>query len=154
MQPLNLALGLEIFDHMIHRGVPYGLGQKAPSLTCDSELIHSIDCSGFSRYLIGRMFYSKYKGTLDFPDGSQQQLAYCEKNLLSSKTSYTIPVPGGLKIAFMKPLPGGHGHVWFITDDGFTMESHGGRGVNARHYKTPILMRRVCACFSLPVVRV
>jgi hypothetical protein len=154
LEPVSLALLETVFSHMDGR-VGYVLGAKAPSLTCDTSQIHTIDCSGFSRYILARAT----NGLLVLPDGSQNQLAWASQEGLQRLANYSdvqfaAADPSRLFIGFLKPGSDGIGHVFLLRSrDGgmLTRESHGHHGVDARAWDTPALAG--CHfCFELPAV--
>jgi cell wall-associated NlpC family hydrolase len=145
--PLDIALFMEVFDHLCIHGTTYKLGAKAPSLSCDTSLVSAIDCSGFVRYLLAR---ASRQG-LVIPDGSVNQHQWCREQGFP-KVAYggpSIATSKRLYLAFIEPVyevrPG---HVWFVYQ-GHTMESYGGQGVGSRAWNTPVLVRRVAGCYQL-----
>lgn len=118
--------------------VKYKLGAKA-KMQQGIEDIKQIDCSGFTRYILARAT------DVLWPDGSQNQLAWARKNLRKlarySDVQFAKDDPGRLFIAFLSPKPGNEWprHVWLIRC-GKTMESHGSRGVNSRHWDVAALI--------------
>lgn len=144
MMPVEMTVFDAVFAHMAHR-VAYLLGAKAPSLDCDSSLIHQIDCSGFARYIMARAT----KGAVVMPDGSQAQLEWCRRNL--DPTAYPGDT-GSLVIAFLSPSPGDDWprHVWYSIS-GFTRESCGHKGVCALPWNTPP-RNHPSGCFLVPTV--
>lgn len=147
------------FAQLERNGVTYGYGKKAPTLTCEPDKIHSIDCSGYSRWALARATAQK----LIIPDGSQNQREWAERNLREVKyaDAARYMTQSRLFIAFIKPFTNGCGavgHVWFLShyNDGNnatttgTLESHGGAGINSRNWNYRTLIREVYNCFELP----
>ncbi|TXH58828.1 MAG: hypothetical protein E6Q97_01190 [Desulfurellales bacterium] len=147
----NLPKGLQLHGQLERNGVRYGLGAKAKPST-PPDKIARIDCSGYVRYMV--LNCSDIK---EFPDGSQNQLAWCIQNLRQlgkySDVSYAAEDETRLFIAFIKPHVNGAGkigHVWLICE-GETYESCGGKGVTNRPWNTGVLRREAYACFEIPV---
>lgn len=146
--PVDLDLLKELFDHCSGR-VRYELGEKAPSLDCDSSRIRSIDCSGWARYAI----YRATNGAVRMPDGSQAQKGWCARQGFKVSTYDADGAgrhDGALRIAFASPDPGDEWprHVWLIKD-GMTMESYGGHGVGSRRWNDHVLAPIVTVCYVL-----
>lgn len=155
--PVDLSTLLDLHSRCELRGIRYGLGSKAKSLTQDSHTISRIDCSGYVRYLIAKATNQK----LILPDGSWNQRDWCENNGLHRLQKYSDVVYGDksrLFIAFITPHingAGSIGHVWLVARvDGDnvpdTIESHGGKGVDTRAWNHLTLRRQCAACFELP----
>jgi cell wall-associated NlpC family hydrolase len=147
--PVDLSLLDAVYKNMAHR-VQYGFGDKAPSLDCDSHVIRTIDCSGFVRYAIAR---ATGQATI-MPDGSVAQHDWCEAVGLRqlsrySDVQYAKEDPARLFVAFIEPCGPRPGHVWMVRA-GKTMESHGGVGVDSRHWNHLALVRSACAAYELP----
>lgn len=154
MSQVSIGLFKAVFNHMTHR-VGYLLGAKAPYNDCDSSLIRSIDCSGFSLYAV----YRASVGTILMPHGSQNQHAWAEKQGFHKLAEYSDVLyakddPGRLFICFMGVQTDGHGHVWLVGSDGkgnmVTYESHAGVGVSSRPWDTSVLKLNCNAAYELP----
>ena len=129
------------------------LGAKAPFLSCDTSVIHAIDCSGFSRYAVAK---STKQQTI-IPDGSFYQRLWCEQQGLHklsqySDVQYAASDPSRVFICFIEP--NSHesiGHVFFVCA-GVTYESHGGIGVDSRAWDTQVLKDNTSETFEFPSV--
>jgi hypothetical protein len=144
IEPINLRRMQSIHHTLMHNGVKYRLGAKAKFSTPASS-IKAIDCSGLVRYLV----YHSTKNRLEIPDGSWNQRDWALKHLTRVPYISVRDNPNELYLATLDPKNGKAGHIWFIND-GFTMESHGGRGPNERPWNTPILRNEVDYCFLWP----
>lgn len=157
--PVNLSQLLTVHDHALMKGIPYGLGSKAPSLSCDTSQIRRIDCSGYIRFLLAKATNQQ----MIIPDGSWNQRDWCERNGLARKNYPDLHYAdqSRLFIAFITPgvnNAGSVGHVWLVNqmDDTWpseTMESYGGHGVGSRRWDTGVLRRECAVCFELPVAK-
>lgn len=148
MSAVSLTRLRAVFMNMAGR-VLYEYGVKAPSLDCDSHLIHRMDCSAFTRYALARAS----DGELVIPDGSVKQREWCEAHGLHRLARYAdvgiaAKDPSRLFVAFMPPKGKTPGHVWLVCA-GVTMESHGGAGVSSRAWNAKALTGRVGACYEL-----
>lgn len=155
--PVNLSKLVDLHGRCELKGVRYGLGSKARSLTQDSHTLTRIDCSGYVRYLLAKATDQK----LIIPDGSWIQRDWCESKGLHRLKKYSdvrYADHSRLFIAFITPNTNGAGrigHVWLVVkldDDEVpdTIESHGGVGVNTRRWDQLTLRRQCSACFELP----
>lgn len=145
--PINLKL-LQTYAHlMMRRGVGYKMGAKARTLSVPPTAIYRIDCSGFFRWIV----YNSTAPRLLIPDGSWNQRAWCEDRLPRVDYRRVYDDPGKLYAAFMNPLPGVAGHVWWVNDRE-TFESHGGIGVDSRPWNHRPLPQEVDYCFVWPHV--
>lgn len=128
---IDIPLLLEIEKHLHEQACEYGLGAKAPSLTCDTSEIHSVDCSGFVRYALARAAH------VDISDGSVQQHEWIESHGFKRSTvADGKDMDGAVRIAFLTPADGGGvGHVVLIYS-GLTLESHGSVGPDRRQWNT------------------
>lgn len=159
MEPINLKMLLRTHDNATMHGIPYGFGDKAPSLSCDTGEIRRIDCSGYARFLLAKATDQK----LIIPDGSWNQRDWCERQRLPRKRYVDLHYADNsrLFIAFITPHVNGAGsvgHVWLVNqmDSDWpveTMESYGGHGVGSRRWDTGVLRRQCAACFELPVAK-
>lgn len=133
---------LETLFAKMNGKVPYKLGGKA-KLGDDSNDIESIDCSGFTRWILNRV------SGLVIPDGSQNQLQWardnCRKLAKYADVEYARNDPSRLFMGFLSPTrdqerknaQDGRArgrHVWLVWK-GRTLESSGGRGVNSKPWK-------------------
>jgi hypothetical protein len=157
-----------LFGQMDIQGIPYGLGAKADikdhwnprsrgTLDTPVEDIDHIDCSGFIRYLIYHCSDTRYK----LPDGSQNQLKWCEDNNLHVVNNYSdanaYMNDHRLFISFIKPFNNGCGpvgHVWLASQidkdiSADTMESHSPNGVSSRPWNYRTLYKQVYKTFEL-----
>jgi cell wall-associated NlpC family hydrolase len=143
---VKMGLLLQTFDNMCVSGVTYSFGAKAPGLGCDSHMIHEIDCSGLTRYLLNRATL----GTMLVPDGSVMQHEYCARNALRQVAYANAATAGEDRLfwCFLDPTNGHAGHTWLLHW-GETIESHGGVGCESRRWDTPVLRRGVSACYEL-----
>ena len=150
----KLQIFLQVFRNMNGR-VKYLLGAKAdPNKDSSDHSITRIDCSGYVRFSLVKMGFN------NVPDGSQNQLAWCEAKgwhrlKKYSDVRYAAKDAGRLFIAFMKPKFIGRrqiasGHVFFLYK-GRTRESYGGHGVGSRPWNTLVLRTRACACYEIPL---
>jgi hypothetical protein len=142
---IDRSLLLTIEQHLHSQGCRYGLGAKAPSLSCDTTAIQAIDCSGFVRYALYRT------SGVDIGDGSvQQHDTVAASGYKSSTVADAHNQDGAVRIAFLSPADGGGiGHVMLILD-GATVESHGGIGPDRRTWDTnahPFMAK--CAVYVL-----
>jgi hypothetical protein len=126
MRPVHLASLLGLFNQLQRQGVSYRLGAKADNrqfnpqsdgqLSTAVNTITSLDCSGFTRYIL-------YASSGDLvPNGSQNQLSYFQQNigadvsLLSTYVDVNRTVSGPtLSIAFIKPFVNGCGNIGNIS---------------------------------------
>lgn len=143
---------LELCGQLMDGHISYGMGAKAKSLDLEPSQIKSIDCSGFTRYLI----YKASGGQIKMVDGSDEQRDWCKKHgLRSQKYSEVAGLSDGcLRIAFIprtykngKSVPP-YGHVWLVMD-GQTIESRGGKGPSRRSWSSSALTGRVNKCYIL-----
>jgi hypothetical protein len=138
MMTINVDMDrlLEIARQMMDGHVKYGLGSKAPSLSCEPSAIKSIDCSGFVRYII----YKATSGAVHMPDGSWIQHDWCKLQKLPTADYKTeaMKLDNWLRIAFLPKHEKHPGHVWLVLN-GKTLESHGHKGPDRRMWNTPAL---------------
>lgn len=123
--------------------VKYRLGAK-PRLGMQSTDIERSDCSGYVRYLLDRCGIS-------IPDGSQNQLAWAEKNLRKLGKYADVEYAKNdsrLFIAFLRVTPKRKvGHVWLVLK-GQSIESCSSLGVGSRPWNHRAL--KSCAdCFEI-----
>jgi len=140
---VNWAVLAELERKMAGR-VKYELGAKARILSRQAAEITSLDCSGFVQYVVFKVC------GLTIPEGSVQQREWLEK-LKYHRVSYAQTArlrDGVLRLAFIPPSAGKHGHVWFVLN-GRTIECYSGGGVNNRAWWTPKLKNAVTACFEI-----
>lgn len=142
---LDRPLLIELMKKTMGGRVRYRLGAKAPTLDCDSSIIHEIDCSGYVRYLIHRATH----GRVTMPDGSFIQRDWCKSEGFR-KCDYAdcAKLDSVLRIGFITPTKHEAGHVWMICS-GQTIESRGGKGPSRRPWHTRVLTRDVAACYIL-----
>jgi hypothetical protein len=165
MEPLNRKILFDTHAALINQNVAYGYGAKSEGgadprdghhwnpdstgkLSTPIESIENIDCSGLIRYLV----YRASDGDTRWPDGSQDQLAWCRVNLQKCSYNDCANQDNILRIAFMSPGVNGVGnigHVWLIFN-GNTLESYGGHGVGS--HKWSVYADRVSGCFEVPSV--
>ncbi len=122
--------------------ITYKLGGKDPTpKTPEPPLDFSeIDCSGFVREAV---MYATHDKVL-LPDGSWNQWDYCKRlKFKESKFEYTGLNDGLVRICFKIANGAGDiGHVW-LTHNGQSLESHGGKGVDRRVWDHPTL-KKIC----------
>jgi len=127
--------------------VPYVFGAKARPLCGGPEALNGgVDCSGYVRWL---MFHCSKAGYA-FPDGSTLQADWCRKQGFKA-TSYRLNggwKDGRLRLCAYRPKGKRAGHVW-LTLNGQTIESAGGRGPTRRSWLTPVLYSRCETCYVL-----
>ncbi len=134
------------------RVTKYLLGAKAPA-NFKPVTIKAIDCSGATLYWLRRC------ADIMLPDGSMNQLAWCEKNLRKLKryedVQYAKDDASRLFIAFIVPNKlqrylnskdgRARGRHVFLVYMGMTMESYGGHGVGS----LPWNKRKSVNCFEV-----
>ena len=133
---LNAAKFIAFKQACYDAGVAYGFGSKDPNPGSGKVDFSEIDCSGFVRTLL--MFAGN--GTLDdFPDGSYTQGDWlAAKGLKPTLASNGGNTDGYLRCYVHHPDSlDGTGHVW-LTVNGHTVESCGGRGPCERHWNTSL----------------
>lgn len=152
MGKVKLGLFLELFRRV--EGRPYLLGAKVKR-DADSHDIKKIDCSGLSDWLL----YRASEGTVDLPEGSQQQLDWCRKSGWHEVARYAdlkaaVKDPRRLFICFKSPKRGAQWprHVWFVYL-GETYEAAGGsfKKVGRRPW-THFLGTPVSGVFEVPLI--
>lgn len=152
----KMAIFMQVF-HNLEGRVKYLLGAKIDvSKDSADPTIRRVDCSGFSRFEFVKM------GFKNVPDGSQNQLAWCEASGWHRLAKYSdvglqdVRQDGSrLFVAFMKPKFIGRrqiasGHVFYVRK-GMTYESCYGRGVSSRPWNTLVLKMRACAAYEVPL---
>lgn len=145
-EAINLKRLQSLHHVLMHNGVRYKLGAKA-KFSMPASAIRYIDCSGLIRYLV----YHSTQNRLVIPDGSWMQRDWALQNLNKVPYLSVRDNPNELYLATLDPKNGKAGHIWWVND-GFTMESHGGRGPNERPWNTPILKAEVDYTFVWPHV--
>ena len=101
------------------------------------------DCSGYVRWLLYNL------GVRDVPDGSWNQERWCiTKKFKPTDYSNAGLRDDRLRIAFISPKAGTPGHVVLVIN-AQTIESYGGVGTGRRPWNTPVLLKRVDACYVL-----
>jgi len=126
--------------------VTYDLGAKPRLGTLPGSGFTKSDCSGFVRWLL----YAATGGAIKLLPGSWHQQEWC-KSQNFKKTDYLQHAglqDHRLRVAFINAKNGKVGHVWLILD-GYTLESHGGKGANRRKWNTDVLINNVDACYVL-----
>lgn len=136
MTPINLSVFMRVYGNL--RGkVKYRLGAKLPlALPSARAAGRRCDCSGFARYITAKAT----GGRVELPDGSTNQMRWCEKTGLHKLRKYEDVLYGDtsrLFIAFLAPRRGKPGHVWFVRrlkDDAepVTFECRSRHGVSSR----------------------
>ena len=153
---IDINMALTLTGKLAVRGVPYGWGDKAPSLDCDSAAIHSLDCSGFIRWLLAR---SSNQGII-LPDGSANMREWLQQNhrdwlVGNGRDAYesagyqSEATEMDFYLCFIDPNSDHAGHVWGVQD-GHTLECYGGHGVGRRPFSQAVLMREVSFVFKVP----
>jgi cell wall-associated NlpC family hydrolase len=135
----------QITDNLMSEGCRYGLGAKAPSLGCDTHEIEAIDCSGFVRFALYRA------SGVTLPDGSVNQHDWVDaQGFKRSSVAAAALEDGVLRIAFLSPADGGGvGHVMLVLN-GYTLESHGHKGVDRRPWNTTLYpFMALCSMYVL-----
>jgi len=147
MKTINVDMDklLEVAKQMMDGHISYGLGSKAPSLSCDPSAIKAIDCSGFVRYII----YKATGGAVHMPDGSWVQHDWCKHQqfMTADYKTEAQQQDNWLRIAFLPKHEKHPGHVWLVLN-GKTLESHGHKGPDRRPWDTSAL-KKVNACYVL-----
>lgn len=147
---VNLDLWNTLIERMFDGHIHYKWNAKMKSFSQSASEITQLDCSGFVRYILGRV------SGKDFGDGSVNQRNFCLKQGFK-KTTYDMCAlkDHRLRIAFLDPEKNGPGtgddeagHTWLILD-GITYESHGGAGCHNRSWATEVLRRKQDYCFVL-----
>lgn len=148
MKPIDLNLLWRCQVNGAAHGIPYVWGAK-PDPSLEAAQITGSDCSGWFRYLMARQ-------GIDVPEGSQEQMSWCQAQGLPETTDYAAvgnSPSGELFACFALDLrgSGGHaGHVW-LCEGGDTVECHGGAGVDSRGWDTPVLRRIFHVAYRMPV---
>jgi hypothetical protein len=151
---VNVKELLTLTHDFMHKGVPYSWGGK-PNLslgnpTLEFNYTHGIDCSGFVKLTL----WESTDPRISLPDGSWQQHEWIKAHQPTA-VPYNLATVGNagaqkLYLCYIEPKPGVHaGHTWWVWE-GWTMESHGGRGVDQRHWNTPVLVQEVAATYLIP----
>lgn len=135
--PINLKTLLTLHHKAMRYDARYKMGAKV-AFDTPVEKIKAVDCSGWIRYLV----YNSTEPHLTIPDGSFNQREWAQQHLTRVPYKETIAAPNDLHIAFMNPEGAEAGHVFFVRE-GWTIESHGGRGPNQRRWDIPILLMNV-----------
>jgi cell wall-associated NlpC family hydrolase len=128
--------------------IKYLLGAKPRMGAIPGAGFSKADCSGFVRWLIHGATHSE----VTMPDGSwhQQQWAI-KKRFRKVPYDHCGLHDSRLRIAFIRAKRGKVGHVW-LTINGMTIESCGGRGATRRPWDTPALLHNVDSCYVLTEV--
>jgi len=125
---MDIDLLLELSRKTDQPGDQYKLGGKPPSLAATAAEINQtgIDCSGYFRWLVARTT------NMYVPDGSMNQRDWMDQaGFKVSSVDSGLLKDGVVRAAYMRPLPGGVGHIAMIHD-GQTIESSGKRGPGRR----------------------
>ena len=125
---MDSDLLLELSRKTDQPGDQYKLGGKPPSLAATAAEINQtgIDCSGYFRWLVARTT------NMYVPDGSMNQRDWMDQaGFKVSSVDSGLLKDGVVRAAYMRPLPGGVGHIAMIHD-GQTIESSGKRGPGRR----------------------
>ena len=138
-----------LWSRVVNR-VAYEMGGK-PALDADSHLLETSDCSGFTRWILARCTSQQ----LVLPEGSVEQHEWASQHL-SPPYSYRDAAlqDNQVRICFLSPEAAdragrpGDRHVW-LTQNGMTMECHGGGGCTSRPWDTEILTY-ADGCYILP----
>ena len=160
LQPVDLTILNDLFEHMEIRGVPYIWGGKANNdlgnpghaknggLGTDSINIVGLDCSGFTQFAI----YRGTEGKVVVPEGSVEQRDWASTHLKLAGSYNAVNNGEGLYWSFFAPHGDRPGHTW-MTRQNWTRESKGGIGIYSRPWNHPTLVRRVEATYILPSFR-
>jgi len=110
--------------------VGYGLGAKDPHAGSGKVDFTKIDCSGFMRSLLMYAGPTTFAG---FPDGSCQQQEWFDRAGFKATTPDNGALSDGIVRVYIHihDQIDGTGHIW-LTVNGHTIESCGGRGVCQR----------------------
>jgi hypothetical protein len=141
---MNIQSLLKLHQQGMALSIPYQFGSK-PNPSTRVPLIESSDCSGWIDYLWNNC---KSPDSKIPPEGSVAIHEYVKGVYPWQHYSDCQIIDGKLRIAFIQPTSNEAGHVWFIWN-GFTIECHGGKGVNTRSWDNPILLGKVDACYVL-----
>ena len=124
----------------------YHLGKKlAMGMQLSDWHNPEVDCSGLVRLFLNRITFDH----LIIPDGSWHQNKWAMGYpLRPCDYSDCAKLDDRLRIAFMAPGRGKHGHVWLCVN-GHTIESYGGHGPGRRAWNVKPLLSRVSTCYLL-----
>ncbi len=126
--------------------VDYDLGSKPRLGSLPGAGFRKADCSGFVRWLIYAASLGKAKITAG---GSVIQRQWCQQQGFKlTDYKHCALKDNRLRIAFMNPGGGEHGHVWLIIN-GQTIECYYGHGAGRREWDTSVLKKNVDYCFVL-----
>lgn len=141
-----------------HNGVTYRLGAKAPQhqgfpVFDYPPAFDQIDCSGFARWAM----YHATAGQVLMPDGSMCQDDWAQAHgfkhhAIAAGQDYTVGLDRDvLYLCFCRTGSRGEGigHVWYVVDGKWTLESHGGVGPSARSPQTSVLVRICTDAYAL-----
>lgn len=136
---------LNVCQVLMGGSVSYKLGAKA-GVKKDMNTITTIDCSGFTRYVL----YHATGGKLNLVGGSVMQKSAMEKSKYKSVVYATAASSDWtLRIAFIPNNKNGvFRHVWLVLN-GKTLESRGGKGPSMRAWNSPKLNTNVSGCFQI-----
>lgn len=110
--------------HLDH--VKYRLGAKAKTSEEPDDIMY-IDCSGFVKYVLGKL-------GINIPDGSWAQGEWCKQQGFKESSVGSCGLKDGILRLVVLPQQPGRGvgrHVAFVLN-GYTYESCGGKGVCSR----------------------
>lgn len=147
IQSISVPEMWQVLHNLEAENCVYLYGGKAPSLDCDTSLIHGIDCSGFARYILAKSTGQK----LIVPDGSYAQNDWCDANLTKADYFGIQAYGYGRLFWCFYRHASGIGHTWLA--DGTlkkTLESHGHGGPSSRSILDPVLTSIVTSCYELP----
>lgn len=121
-------------------GTPYHLGAKWDGLS-DEEIKgkqHPIDCSGFSRWILGRV-------SITLPDGSYNQVKVCTRLPAAQQAD-----PPPLSLGFLES-EGVVDHVVVSMGGGVVIEAHGERQIGGVTVPTfQVVLRPASAWLQTP----
>jgi len=128
--------------------VKYHLGAKPTIGGVPGYDFTKSDCSGFVRWILA--YSVSVSKSLVLPMGSFHQHEWCKSGGFKSVIYKDVAKlnDSRLRIAFIAPDEGHHGHVWLILN-GRTMECYFDYGVGRRKWDCDILLHGVDACYVL-----
>ena len=134
--PIDLGKLIAFKQAVYDANVSYGFGSKDPHPGSGKVGFSEIDCSGFVRTLL---MYAAGAALKDFPDGSYTQGDWLDsKGFKPTDASNGGSTDGCLRCYVHHPdFMDETGHIW-LTVNGHTIESCGGRGPCERAWNTPL----------------
>lgn len=145
MEPISIKALLDLTHNLELKGVPYLWGGKSYFNPNIPNHVRGIDCSGFVQLAA----YIATDKKVKLPEGSVEQHEKLNQDLNITRYSSVDLIRSALYICFIEPENGHAGHVFFVWN-GWTCESHGGKGVDRRPWNTPVLEHEVKAVYLWP----